>query len=474
MKKLFTALLLVMALTSMLPGDNAYAGLQGKSGDVVIAVNGQRIATDVTPFIYNERTVVPLRGVFEKLGAEVNWIADQRTVIVKYQNTEIRIQIGNTSAYVNGSEKFLDVPPIIYNDLTMIPLRFISENIGMWVQWVPEAKLATITDPSYFSTLQTEKNTVLGFTTNDYKGDTGSYNSVITYSDNIDYIATFSYQVSSNGGLKLTGESQKSTVDFSNSNNIKPLVLIHNFVNGQFDKDVAHSILSDKTKREKLINNILVTMSTEQYCGVNIDIENIYWYDRQNYTSFVKELKEKLTPYGFLTTLSVAAKTYDSYINDNWGGAFDYPELGKYADKILIMTYDEHYSSGSAGSIASLQWVDSVMKYATSSIPSNKVLLGIPAYGYDWSSARTKVVTYKNVDKLISDTNAQSFWNESLASPWLSYTKGGITHEVWYENSQSISRKLNLVSKYNLGGIGIWRLGYDNDSFWNPIEEKLN
>lgn len=470
--KKILSLVTVMALavsTYSFGSSPAYAA--GKS-KVSININGKRLNTDADPFIRDGRTLVPVRGVFEELGSSVDWQPDSSTVVVKYKNTTINLKVGSKSASVNGSTVVLDVAPEIDGNRTMIPLRFIGENLGMSVQWVPEAGLATITDPQYFNTLPEE--IVLGFTTNDYQGDNAPHNSLTKYSSSINSIATFSYQIDSNGGLKLTGQPQTNSVKFANSNGIKPLLLIHNFNNGNFDLNLSHAVLSDASTRKKLIDNILLIMSKEEYSGVNIDIENIYWYNRDNYTSFIKDLKARLAPYGFLTTLSVPAKTYDSYKNNNWSGAFDYPEIGKYADKILLMTYDEHYFGGAPGPVASLPWVEKVLAYASSVIPSKKLLLGIPGYGYDWASTGSKTVTFKNADGLMASTSSKSVWDDNEKSPYFTYTRNGVKHTVWYEDVKSLSNKLPLVEKYNLGGIGIWKLGYDNDRFWEVVNSIMN
>ena len=86
---------------------------------------------------------------------------------------------------------------------------------------------------------------------------------------------------------------------------------------------------------------------------------------------------------------SYYAKTYDSTTN-SWNGAFDYKALAPYLDKIMIMTYDEHYPGGTPGPIASINWYKSVIEYAVSVIPKEKIYLGAAAYGYDWSSKGTK------------------------------------------------------------------------------------
>jgi spore germination protein YaaH len=470
LNKLFIPFLLIAFILSAVPTgwQNSYA--QGSEKIANVNVNGQRIDTDVPAIVLNFRTLVPLRGVLEKLGALVEWDENEQKVLITYNNLEIILQINSNAALVNGEVKYIDVAPIVRSGRTMVPLRFIAENMGMQVNWIPKTYVATITEPTYFDNLP--KNTILGFTVNDYIGDNYSYNSLAKNYSNISSIVTFSYQIDKNANLILNGESQSSTVTLANSKNVRPLLLVHNFTKDNFDPVIAHAVLSNATKRASLTDRILWAVSKEGYSGVNIDLENLYWSDRPYYSAFIKELKQKLTPYGFLTTVSIPAKTFDSYKYDNWEGAFSYNEIGKYADQILLMTYDEHYFGGEAGPVASLPWVDNVLKYATQEIPSKKLLLGIPAYGYDWSSKGNKALTLKNIDSLISSLNIQPKFHATFKSPYFTYTKNGVQHDVWYENAQSISLKLDLISTYKLGGIGIWRLGFENNDFWNTVTSK--
>jgi spore germination protein YaaH len=434
-----------------------------------INVNGSRILIDTEPFIKRDRILVPLRGIFENLGADVSWDADKNEVYIKYKETNIILKINSRYANLNGEIVKLGVEAELSNNRTMIPLRFVSESIGMLVGWVPEARLATITDSGYLN--NNIQKVTLGFTTKDFLGDKGSYDSLIE-NKATNFIAAFSYCINATGDITLSGESQIKTIKYSLLNNIKPLLVIHNYTNTGFDKDIAHEVLTSDDNRHKLAENILIEISEEGYSGINIDIENVYPKDRSAYTAFIKELKEKLSPFGFITTVSVPAKTYDSYLKDNWGGAFDYSEIGKYADKIVIMTYDEHYFGGDPGPVASFPWVEKVIKYATTQMAPEKLLLGVGLYGYDWSGKSAKVVLYKNVNDLNKKVGGIYNFDNTLKSPQLKYTKDGIFHEVWYENKESVTYKLGIVNKYKLGGIAIWRLGYDNEEFWNQI--KLN
>lgn len=473
LRRVYMFFLLTMIPVSILSPGVSYADSIDTSEQVNININGQRINPDVSAFVQNGRTMAPLSAVFKKLGADVQWVGSEQKVVVNYNNTKITLWIGNKQAEVNSNVRQMEVAPVIVNNRTMVPLRFISENIVMKVGWLGSVKLVTITAPKYFDNIASNL-TVLGFTTSDYSGDQRSLNSLEKNDTNINTVATFSYCMDTNGNLGIIGASQQNTVDFANSNQIKSLVLVNNYTENGFDRNIAHEVLSDASKRKVLINNILKVMSNDEYMGVNIDIESVYWYDRDNYTALIKELKDRLTPLGFLTTVSIPAKSYDSYKNDNWSGAFDYGKIGQYADQVTIMTYDEHYISGEPGPVASLPWVQNVLTYAANQIDSKKILLGIPGYGYDWSKSGSKAVAFKEIGNIIDTYNGNYYWDDSAKSPYIAYIKSGAAHTVWYEDEKSLEYKLNLVATYHLGGIGIWKLGYDDKNFWDTVRGVLN
>jgi spore germination protein YaaH len=470
--KCIRGLLMFLIIFAVLTGSLYSVSASDSSEKISINLNGKRIEPDVPPFISNNRTMAPLSGVFQGLGARVEWVSVERKVVVTYKDKKVVVHIGKKTAYVNGVAKQMEVAPVIVQSRTMIPLSFISEHIGMWVRWVPEARLVTVTEPAYFNS--TGGINILGYTTHDYRGDNKPHESLLANYASLDTIATFSYRFFANGGLELTGESQESSAAFARSKGIRPLLLVHNFLNREFDKELAHTVLADSSKRKLLIDNILIAMSKEGYAGVNIDIENVYWHDRKNYTAFIKELKEKLAPYGYLTTASIPAKTQDTYTNNNWSGAFDYAEIGKHADRVMLMTYDEHYFGGSPGAVASYPWVKKVLDYAVEKIPSAKLYLGIPGYGYDWADSGSRAVPFRDAEALRAKYNAPLQWDSTMKAPWFVYTVNGIKHTVWYENSASLGYKLDMVKPYKLAGIAIWKLGYDDAAFWKIVNTKLN
>ena len=112
---------------------------------ISVLCNGSPIIFDQPPIIQNDRTLVPLRVIFEALDAKVDWDDSTRSVIAKREDISIKLQIGSTQLYVNDKAVTLEVSAQIIGDRTMVPVRAIAESFGADVQWVSESKTIIIT-----------------------------------------------------------------------------------------------------------------------------------------------------------------------------------------------------------------------------------------------------------------------------------------------------------------------------------------
>lgn len=117
------------------------------SGDVLVTVNGKFLVfVDQKPVIVGDRTLVPLRAIFETLGANVKWDDAAKTVTANRGDVEISLTIGSDRLYVNGAEKIVDVPAQIINSRTMVPIRVIAESFGCNVEWNEENRTVIVTE----------------------------------------------------------------------------------------------------------------------------------------------------------------------------------------------------------------------------------------------------------------------------------------------------------------------------------------
>jgi hypothetical protein len=138
MKRLITLLAVCVFFSGM---TEAFA-----ASDIKVVINGQSQTYDQPPVVKKGRTLVPLRGIFEALGAEVKWDGDTQTVTAIKGQTEIRLQIGWAMAYKNDKAVMLDVPAQLINGRTMVPVRFIAESLGAEVKWNADTQTVVVND----------------------------------------------------------------------------------------------------------------------------------------------------------------------------------------------------------------------------------------------------------------------------------------------------------------------------------------
>ena len=142
MKKVISVLIAVIMMIGMTCPITSMA-----DDGINIIINGQVQQYDQMPVIVNGRTLVPLRGIFEALGAVVSWDDSTKTIIGVKATKSIVLQIDNTFASINNEATTLDVAPSIMNSRTMVPVRFVSEALGADVQWDGNTRTVTITSP---------------------------------------------------------------------------------------------------------------------------------------------------------------------------------------------------------------------------------------------------------------------------------------------------------------------------------------
>lgn len=241
--------------------------------------------------------------------------------------------------------------------------------------------------------------------------------------------------------------------------------------NGEFSKEIAHAVLSDPAKRTKVIDQLLEVCRKWKAPGVNIDLENIDADQRQNLNAFMQELCDRFHEKGLVVTIDVAAKTRDAP-EASWAGVYDYAFLGKCCDLVMLMCYDEHWSGGSPGPIGSKPWVRRVLEYATSVIPREKVVLGVPFYGYDWpEKGRARSVNHKSVTKIIEEKKPTIRWDNVAKSHWFEYQDGDVKRTVYYETPLSMKHRIALAQEFGVAGISIWCLGNENPEFWKLLAD---
>lgn len=273
-------------------------------------------------------------------------------------------------------------------------------------------------------------------------------------------IAIFEYHFARNGDI-VNSLNDAVAVRTTWQHRVTPLVTITNLTSQGFSSDLASAVLNNPTARTNLVNNIAYLTKGHGYGGVNIDFELIKAADRDLFTGFLRELRDRLRQDRLPVTIAVPAKSSEEI---SWLRGYDYGGIGSVVDYMFIMAYDWHHSGSEPGAVAPITEVRKSIEYALKTVPSRKIILGVPLYGYDWIipySPGRIAPGISNQDAIETAMRHQSpvQYSEEYQSPFFRYRdEQGRTHEVWFEDARSMSAKMQLVRNYGLQAIGAWQL----------------
>lgn len=207
-------------------------------------------------------------------------------------------------------------------------------------------------------------------------------------------------------------------------------------------------------------------MIQNAFDGIDIDYERVPTASRAQFTDFINVLAGKLQRVGKKLSVTVYPKISDK---QNWDGpgSQDWKAIGVVADFVKIMVYDFHWSTSEAGSITPLSWLDGVATYAESVMAPQKVIIGLPFYGYDWVASKGTPVDYSSAQALIRSTGA-SVSRDAEGEVTFSYSGG---HVVYFQDAQSYSKKVDvIVQKHpSIGGFAHWRAGNEDPAIWQRV-----
>jgi spore germination protein YaaH len=200
--------------------------------------------------------------------------------------------------------------------------------------------------------------------------------------------------------------------------------------------------------------------------GVVIDFEALPPSSTTAFTDFIQAVRTAL-PSGDVLGVAVMPKAASP--GPSYARVFNYQALGQIADFIQIMTYDRHSDGGSAGPVSPNNWVAQVARYAASVIPPEKILIGVPGYGYNWVGTSAATVTDVQAAQLATSLGITPTLDPLSGEYHYSYTRGGVRHTVWYESPQGFAGKERIVRQYGLAGMALWTLGGEAAAFWSNI-----
>lgn len=285
--------------------------------------------------------------------------------------------------------------------------------------------------------------------------NTNSLNCVLPF---LTFLSPFSYKLTPTA--ELVSPDDSDLIFRAQRSAVMPIMVVTNIFDEGFSTEVLSVILASEELQERLIGNILSELTGKNYYGVNMDIEYIAPDDRERYNAFLERLTERLHNEGFIVMSALAPKISADQLGVLYE-AHDYAEQGRIVDYVIIMTYEWGYTYGPPLAVSPINEVRRVLDYAVTEIPPEKILMGMPNYGYDWTlpfmrGTPAQSVSLTQAVDLALRYGVEIQFDEQAQTPYFYYTDNGTQHVVWFDDPRSIDSKLQLIDDYKLAGASWW------------------
>ncbi|MDP4239299.1 MAG: glycosyltransferase [Bacteroidota bacterium] len=272
------------------------------------------------------------------------------------------------------------------------------------------------------------------------------------------------FQKDAKGNLDVKIENE--TLDFIQNHRVAVVPMLSNFFNKRWNGDSTLVMLKNPRTRRLLITRIKNLLEKNDFQGINIDLENLPTGAHPYLLQFSKELSTTLHAEGYLTTID---------INPTDDGV-TYKDVSQYYDFIFLMAYNEHSPDDPPGSISSLNFVEKSMDAAMKEVASDKIVLCVGSYGFDWEKGKPgERITYQGLISRAKEHNEPVYFDFAKSDLTLYYyDDDGHEHEAHCNDAAGTFNIIRTAQDYNAAGVSLWYLGSGDERIWNFYNQDLD
>lgn len=288
--------------------------------------------------------------------------------------------------------------------------------------------------------------------------DRGILRGILPYAT---YLVPFTYGISRQSGLVELADEE--LIALARQYGTLPLMHLSTLTEtGAFSTERAAGVLNSPQQQEILAEAVVAAMLSHGYQGLDVDFEFVGGENAEAYAAFVGLLRDRVNAIGYELITALAPKVSPDQPGVLYEG-HDYPAIANNSDAVLLMTYEWGYTYGPPLAVAPLPSVRRVLDYAVTEIPRQKIFMGFPNYGYDWTlpfvsgQSMARSIGNEEAVRLAVENGAEIKYDETAQSPYFNYRdEAGNTHEVWFEDARSCVAKFSLLEEYDFRGVGYW------------------
>ena len=294
--------------------------------------------------------------------------------------------------------------------------------------------------------------------------DDSSYASLKRNISQLDWLVPEWVRLSDDANNPLVLDIDQKAIDLIHQE--KPLMpilpLVQNYKNEQWNSEIVAKAVATEESRQKLINALLTMIDQNSFGGITLDLEEVPPASQKNLFTFVEEIHTEFQKRGLIVAQAVP------FDNPDW----NYKQYANSTDYLMLMAYDQHWSTGDPGPVAGQDWFDSILKKRMAELSPEKTIVCIGNYGYNWEQGKKEGedITFQEAilaarDSL--DSPSEIKFESPAKNPHFSYTEeDGKTHNVWFLDAVTAFNEIKTSNNYKPAGYALWRLGSEDPSLW--------
>ncbi len=273
------------------------------------------------------------------------------------------------------------------------------------------------------------------------------------------------------GRVAVTSDPQAEAIIATAKSPPSVLPMVHNGHNDISDGPLASHMLTNPAAETALIENLAVLARQRGYAGYVFDFENLTPQALGRYPAFIAQARAALKPLGREVWVSVP------FADNSW----PLKRFRNAADTVVLMAYDQHWSTGDPGPAASQDWFEQTLALDMGQLDPAHTIVTYGAYGYDWTlkdangPGKATAVTFYDATQTAHDSDAAVTLDDNALNPNYAYVDdGGRKHVVWFLDAATLFNQIKVTDPYRPQGYGLWRMGAEDPAVWRYLHQPFN
>jgi len=295
-------------------------------------------------------------------------------------------------------------------------------------------------------------------------GNPASRASVTAHVQQLEVLAPTGWHVNSDGAL--TGSPDPPAVAAAQAARVAIWPVVQNDAR---DPEGISRLLNDAAAAKRLVAEVSDADSRGGFAGVHLDLEGVPAADRDRLSGLVHDLAGSLHARGLKLAVDVIPHRTD-HLN-RYSAAYDERALGRDADFVTLLAYDQHTADSLPGPVGGVDWQGQVVTGTLAGLDPSHALLGLPLYARSWDAGTSHSAGHEDaVTQALAHDGAAVDYDFTESVPLIRWQGADGPSFTYFDDADSLARKMGLARGKGMAGIAIWRLGFEDPAFWDLIK----